>query len=119
MSSIRPLGSSSSANGIAVRRRNAYIKDPGLDPVIRMTRDRRKKELEQDTQKRSVAGIAGGVLHKQLQLGIIEKEIAQLQDGVQEFQNMIDLLEEQKSDIRKGQVEDREWCATFDSVSAT
>ena len=27
------------------------IKDPGLDPVIKMTRDRRAKELEVETQK--------------------------------------------------------------------
>ena len=99
-----PLANSTSANALAVRRRNAYIKDPGLDPVIRMTRDRRKKELEQDMQKRSVAGIAGGVLHKQLQLDLLKKDISQLEEGVEEYQNMINLLEEQKADIRKGQV---------------
>ena len=71
--------------------RRGYIKDPGLDPVIAATRDRRRKELECASQKRSVSGISGGVLHKQLELAILEKEIQQLEEGVEEYQNMIDL----------------------------
>ena len=42
--------------------------------------------------------------------------LAELEEGVQEYQDQINLLEERKRDIRKGQVEDREWCATFDRV---
>jgi len=61
-----------------------YIKDPGSDAVIAMQRMRRVRDLEQASQKRSVSGISGGVLHKQLELGILEKEIRQLEDGVQE-----------------------------------
>ena len=41
---------------------------------------------------------------------------AELEEGVKEYQDQINLLEERKRDIRKGQVEDREWCATFDRV---
>ena len=96
--------------------RRAYIKDPGLDPVIAATRDRRKKDLECAMQKRSVSGISGGVLHAQLQLSILEKEIRMLEDGVEEYQNQIDLKNKEKAHIRKQQVEDREWCATFERV---
>jgi len=69
-----------------------------------------------DAQKRSVSGISGGVLHKQLELAILEREIKQLEEGVEEYQNQIDLCEKEKMFLRKGQVEDREWCATFDRV---
>ena len=96
--------------------RRAYIKDPGLDPVIAMARNRQKKELEIRSQKRAVSGISGGVLHKQLELDIINKEIKMLEDGVEEYQNRIDLMEKEKAHIRKHQVEDREWCETFDRV---
>ena len=99
-----------------VARRNAYIKDPGLDPVIAATRDRRAKLLEMGQQKRAVSGISGGVLHKQLELAILEKEIMKLEEGVEEYQNRIDLAEKEKAYIRKHQVEDREWCETFDRV---
>ena len=43
-------------------------------------------------------------------------EIKQLEEGVEEYQNQIDLCEKEKMFLRKGQVEDREWCATFDRV---
>jgi len=77
---------------------------------------RRVRDLEQASQKRSVSGISGGVLHKQLELGILEKEIRQLEDGVQEYQNMIDLFRHEQRVLRKNQVEDREWCSTFDRI---
>ena len=41
---------------------------------------------------------------------------AELEEGVQEYQDQINLMLERIADIRKGQVEDREWCATFDRV---
>ena len=63
------LGAGSSSN------RRAYIKDPGLDPVIKMARDRRIRELHLGKQKRAVSGISGGTLHKQLELNTITKEI--------------------------------------------
>ena len=67
-------------------------------------------------QKRAVSGISGGVLHQQLELAILEKEIAQLEEGVEEYQNRIDLEQAEITHLRKQQVEDREWCATFDKV---
>ena len=63
------------------------IKDPGSDPVIAMARERRRKELEIESQKLSVAGLSGGVLHKQLELDILEKDIKQIEEGVQEYQD--------------------------------
>ena len=35
---------------------------------------------------------------------------------MEEYQNRIDLHNQEKAYIRKSQVEDREWCATFDRV---
>ena len=61
-------------DGRLLHPRNKYIKDPGLDAVIQMQRQRVQRGLDIDKQKRSVAGISGGVLHKQLQLDIVEKE---------------------------------------------
>ena len=60
----QPLGLANGAGSSGVlpqigRGRNKYIKDPGLDPVIAMARDRRKKELEVRSQKRNVSGISG------------------------------------------------------------
>ena len=103
-------------NGSGALARRGYIKDPGLDPVIAAQRRRNAKGLEIQQQKRSVSGISGGVLHKQLELSILEKEIKQLEEGVEEYQNRIDLMEKEKAYIRKHQTEDREWCATFDRV---
>ena len=126
MSSLRPESAPltrSSLPNISANRpetalvsRRKYIRDPGLDPVIAATRDRRRKALECAQQKRSVSGISGGVLHKQLELSIILKEIALLEDGVEEYQNRVNLANAEKAYIRKHQVEDREWCATFDRV---
>lgn len=60
--------------------RNRYIKDPGLDATIQMQRQRVQRGLDIDKQKRSVAGISGGVLHKQLQLEIVQREIKILEE---------------------------------------
>ena len=92
------------------------IKDPGLDPVIAMTRDRRAKELEVENQKRSVSGLSGGVLHKQLELTEMLKEIKILEEGVQEYQDRMNLLYENKHDIEKSLVQDAAWCKTFDRL---
>jgi hypothetical protein len=96
--------------------RRAYIKDPGSDPIIAMSRDRRAKELQQEKQRREVSGLSGEVLHKQMELSSVLKEIKTLEEGVQEYQDRIDLLTERKNDIKKGQVQDRAWCATFDEM---
>lgn len=95
----------------ALRRRG--VKDPGLDPVIAMTRDRRMKELANDDQKLQVAGLVGITKRKDLQLEILEKEIKVLEEGVQEYQDQVNLMEETKVDIQKSMIEDRAWCATF------
>ena len=42
--------------------------------------------------------------------------MGRLEEGVEEYQNRIDLHNQEKAYIRKNQVEDREWCATFDRV---
>ena len=95
----------------ALRRRG--IKDPGTDPIIAMTRDRRQKELANEDQKLKVAGLVGTVLHKDLQLQDLQREIAILEEGVQEYQDQIDLLLDKKNDIQKGMVKDEAWCAKF------
>ena len=41
------------------------------------------------------------------------EEIKELEEGVQEYQDQIDLLNEQKTDIQKSMVSDERWCATF------
>ena len=94
--------------------RRGYIKDPGLDPVIAATRDRRRKELECASQKRSVSGISGGVLHKQLELDAMNREIKILKEGIQEYQDQIDLQNDRKNDLQKGKVSHIEWCDRFD-----
>ena len=92
------------------------IKDPGSDAVIQMTRLRQQRALDVDKQKRSVSGISGGVLHKHLRLTDIEREIKILEEGVEEYQNMIELHEKEKVFIKKMQEDDSQWCATFDRV---
>ena len=94
----------------------ARIKDPGDDPVIAMTRDRRKKELQTEAQALVVSGLTGAVLHKMLELKKVENEIKILEEGVQEYQDQIDLMEERKRDIRKAMVEKDAWCKTFDRL---
>ena len=90
------------------------IKDPADDPVIAMARDRRAKELKKENQARMVSGLSGGVLHKQHELKQIESEIKLLEEGVQEYQDQINLLNERKNDRAKSLVKHKEWCATFD-----
>ena len=90
------------------------IKDPGSDPVIAMARERHKKGLEVESQKRSVGALSGGVLHKQLELADLERDIKIIEEGVQEYQDQINLLEERKHDIQKGLVDHHAWCKKFD-----
>ena len=92
------------------------IKDPGLDPVIAMARDRHKKGLQVESQQRQVSALSGGVLHKQLELTDIEREIKILEQGVQEYQDQINLLDEQKVDISKKIAPELTWCNTFDRL---
>ena len=94
----------------------ARIKDPGDDPVIAMTRDRRIKELQNENQKLVVDGLVGATLHKMLELKQVEKEIKELADGVQEYQDQINLCNERKRDIQKGMVDSQNWCETFDKL---
>ena len=94
----------------------AHIKDPGLDPVIAMSRDRRKKELAQEKQANAMSGVSTTILHKNHELEKLQREIRELEEGVYEYQAQIDLLEERKSDIRKGQKDDLAWCETFNEL---
>lgn len=95
----------------ALKRRG--IKDPGTDPVIAMSRERHRKELANEDQRLQVSGLSGAVLHKQMQYTDIMREIKILEEGVQEYQDQIDLLNEQKKDIQKQIVPHETWCATF------
>jgi hypothetical protein len=89
---------------------------PCPDPVIAMARDRHKKGLQVESQKRSVAGLSGGVLHKQLELADLEREIKILEEGVQEYQDQINLHNERKHDVEKAMVKDVDWCEKFDRL---
>lgn len=92
------------------------IKDPGLDPVIAMARDRHKKGLQVESQKRSVSGLSGGVLHKQLELAALEREIKIVEEGVQEYQDQIDLQKELKHDVEKAMANDVDWCQRYEAL---
>ena len=95
----------------ALRRRG--IKDPGSDPIIAMSRDRRMKELANEDQRLQVSGLVGAVLHKDMELAALQKEIKILEEGVQEYEDQVNLLLEKKNDIQKSMVTDEKWCATF------
>ena len=94
----------------------ARIKDPGEDPVIAMTRQRRQRALAMESQKLVVDGLVGATLHKALDLQAIEKEIKALADGVHEYQDQINLCNERKHDIQKGMAASQAWCETFDKL---
>jgi len=81
-----------------------------------MARDRRAKEVKKESQARIVSGFSGGVLHKQHELKQVETYIKGLKEGVQEYQDQINLLLERKNDIAKSLVKSKEWCTTFDSL---
>jgi chromosome segregation ATPase len=100
----------------APRPRRALIKDPGDDPVIAMTRDRRVKALQNESQKLVVDGLTGAVLHKMLELKAVERDIRNLEEGVQEYQDQINLANERKRDIQKSIASKKEWCETFDHL---
>ena len=80
MVAVRESSIATADAGLAMHPRNRYIKDPGLDATIQMQRQRVQRGLDIDKQKRSVAGISGGVLHKQLQLEIVQREIKILEE---------------------------------------
>ena len=92
------------------------IKDPGSDPVIAMARDRRKKELAIEEQALIVSGLTGNVMHKELRLADLEKEIKAIKDGVDEYQAQVDLLRDAQKDHRKTIAKHEEWCATFERL---
>jgi len=84
-----------------------------MDATIAMSRDRRVKELANEDQRLQVSGLVGAVLHKDLELSAIQKEIKVLEEGVQEYQDQVNLLLEKRHDIEKSMVTDQEWCAKF------
>ena len=90
------------------------IKDPGSDPVIAMARDRHAKGLQVEAQKRAVGGLSGGVLHKQLELSEMQREIKIIKEGIQEYQDQMDLQAERRSDLVKAKAPHIEWCSRFD-----
>ena len=59
------------------------IKNPAEDPVIAMSRDRRAKELKNESNRRLYSNVGGVLVHKQLELKNLEHEIKALADGVQ------------------------------------
>mmetsp|Transcript_63360 Transcript_63360/g.125272 ORF Transcript_63360/g.125272 Transcript_63360/m.125272 type:complete len:155 (-) Transcript_63360:224-688(-) len=89
------------------------IKDPGSDPVISMSRDRIKKERQTESQALVVSGLTGAVVHKILELKEVEREIKILEEGVQEYQDQINLCNERKHDIQIAMRSSEAWCDTF------
>ena len=96
--------------------KNPHIKAPEDDAVIAMARDRRAKDLQIQKQRNIMSGASGAVLHKILELQTLEHEIKALTDGVQEYQDQIDLMEDRKNDLRKIRVREQEWVDNFNSL---
>ena len=92
------------------------IKAPEDDAVIAMARNRRQKELQIEHQRHIMSGASGAVLHKILELKDLEHEIKALEDGVQEYQDQVDLMEDRKSDLRKIVTREQEWCDNFNRL---
>ena len=92
------------------------IKDPLQDPVIAMSKARREKELKNDHNSRQMSAVSGALLHKVHDLKKAQAEIRELEDGVQEYQDQINLLHERKADIKKVAEKHVDWCATFDKM---
>ena len=63
------------------------IKRPEDDPVIAMARDRHKKGLQIEKQRRAMSGASGAVLHKILELKALEADLRSITEGVEEYQN--------------------------------
>ena len=96
--------------------RNPKTVKPEDDPVIFAQRDRRKKELQIQKQRTIMSGASGAVLHKILELKDLEHEVKALEDGVQEYQDQVDLMEDRKADLRKIIVREEAWCANFNKL---
>ena len=77
------------------------IKDPMDDTLIRMSKERREKELKNESNARQMSVVSGSMLHKMHELNAMQKEIRILQDGVDEYQGRVDLLNDRKSDLNK------------------
>ena len=63
------------------------IKRPEDDPVIAMARDRHKKGLQIEKQRRAMSGASGAVLHKILELKALEADLRSITEGVEDYQN--------------------------------
>ena len=63
------------------------IKRPEDDPVIAMARDRHKKGLQIEKQRRAMSGASGAVLHKILELKALEADLRAITEGVEDYQN--------------------------------
>lgn len=96
--------------------RNPKTVKPEDDPVIFAQRDRRKKELQIQKQRTIMSGASGAVLHKMLELKDLDHEVKALADGVQEYQDQVDLMEDRKRDLRKIVVREEAWCANFNKL---
>ena len=95
---------------------NPRIKKPEDDPVIAMARERHRKDLQIQHQRTIMSGASGAVLHKILELKDLEHEIKALQDGVQEYQDQIDLMEDRKKDLGKIIKVEQAWCDNFNQL---
>ena len=48
-----------------------------------------------------MSAVSGALLHKEMELKAVNKEVREVLDGVTEYQDQINLLEERKRDIQK------------------
>lgn len=92
------------------------IKDPSLDPVIAMARARNEKDLMNERNRRQMSGVSGALLHRMHDLKSVRQQIKEIEEGVQEYQDQINLLNERKKDLQKKLVKHNDFCATFDRM---
>ena len=92
------------------------IKNPLEDPLIKMSKDRREKELQNEANGRQMSTVSGALLHTVHDVKELEREIRELQDGIDEYQAQADLLKERKSDLLRAKAKLDEWCETFNNL---
>jgi len=92
------------------------LKRPEDDPVIQMARDRHKKGLQIEKQRHAMSGASGAVLHKILELKNLEADLKAISEGVQEYQDQVDLMNDRKQDLGKIAKVEQAWCDNFNKL---
>merc|ERR1719446_227132 len=81
-----------------------------------MSRSRREKELKNENTSRMMNGVSGALLHKIQAHEKLLDEIKEIEEGVIEYRDQMNLLKERRADIQKVLDTHTDWCATFDRM---